>query len=251
MDWLGSWLKSIVLVILLATFVDILLPNHTMQRYVKTVMSLFILLTLLQPLFSLFLQPGSLDRLMVKADALIEDEGSGRAISAFGGPPGLPGDMETAGAIEARAKQLKSHQEQQSQRLVQQQLADLMKRDIEQSSAVTVFALQVETGKDTSGQLEIRNVHVEAAAVSKPSAVKEKPDAVKPVAVESVKPVSIMIDSGSKPVPAGDVQADRRNGQIAADDPAAVQRQAQIRMLLYRNWQVPLDRISIELTGKK
>lgn len=40
MGWLSDWLKSIIMVILLATFVDILLPNQTMQRYVKTVISL-------------------------------------------------------------------------------------------------------------------------------------------------------------------------------------------------------------------
>ena len=41
MDWLAGWLKTVIMVIMLATFVDLLLPSNTMQRYVKTVLSLF------------------------------------------------------------------------------------------------------------------------------------------------------------------------------------------------------------------
>jgi stage III sporulation protein AF len=52
-QWLSEWLKEIILVILLATFVDLLLPNSSMQRYVKVVVSLFILLTILSPLITL------------------------------------------------------------------------------------------------------------------------------------------------------------------------------------------------------
>lgn len=41
MDWLAGWLKTVIMVIMLATFVDLLLPSNTMQRYVKTVLSLY------------------------------------------------------------------------------------------------------------------------------------------------------------------------------------------------------------------
>ncbi|MED4609729.1 stage III sporulation protein AF, partial [Paenibacillus validus] len=61
MDFLSGWLKSVVLVILIATFVDLLLPNQSMQRYVKTVISMFLLLTLLQPLLSLLRSDAALD----------------------------------------------------------------------------------------------------------------------------------------------------------------------------------------------
>lgn len=42
------------MVILLAAFIDLLLPNRTMQRYVKLMMSLIILLILLSPVIKLF-----------------------------------------------------------------------------------------------------------------------------------------------------------------------------------------------------
>lgn len=54
MNGLGSWLKEIIMIILLATFLDLLLPNRSMQRYVKLTLSLIILLTMLSPVLKLF-----------------------------------------------------------------------------------------------------------------------------------------------------------------------------------------------------
>ncbi|WP_160033455.1 stage III sporulation protein AF [Paenibacillus sp. An7] len=53
MEWLSGWLRELILVVLLATFVDMLLPNRSMERYVKLVLSLLILLTLITPLINL------------------------------------------------------------------------------------------------------------------------------------------------------------------------------------------------------
>ncbi|RNB89114.1 stage III sporulation protein AF [Brevibacillus nitrificans] len=54
MDWLTLWLKKIILLVLLAAFLDLILPNTTLQRYVKMVMGLILLLTIISPVFSLF-----------------------------------------------------------------------------------------------------------------------------------------------------------------------------------------------------
>lgn len=53
MTWLGEWLKEIVFVVLLAIFVELLLPSKSMQRYVKLVLSLLVLLTLLNPILEM------------------------------------------------------------------------------------------------------------------------------------------------------------------------------------------------------
>lgn len=49
MGWLSNWLQELIMIVLLATFVEMLLPNRSMERYVKLVLSLLILLTLLSP----------------------------------------------------------------------------------------------------------------------------------------------------------------------------------------------------------
>ncbi|MGV3135543.1 stage III sporulation protein AF [Brevibacillus agri] len=54
MTWLTLWLKKIILLVLLAAFLDLILPNTTLQRYVKMVVGLILLLTIISPVFSLF-----------------------------------------------------------------------------------------------------------------------------------------------------------------------------------------------------
>ena len=39
---LGVWLRQVVAAVLLAALIDLLLPNRTMQRYVRLVAGLFI-----------------------------------------------------------------------------------------------------------------------------------------------------------------------------------------------------------------
>ena len=52
-DWLAGWLREIVLVVLFAVVADMLLPTNALQRYIKVVISLFILLTILSPVLTL------------------------------------------------------------------------------------------------------------------------------------------------------------------------------------------------------
>lgn len=53
-SYVSEWLKQVILLVLLATFLDMLIPNSVMQRYVRFVMSLLIILMIVSPLFILF-----------------------------------------------------------------------------------------------------------------------------------------------------------------------------------------------------
>lgn len=53
-DWLTNWLKEIILIVLLASFVDLLLPNSNMQKYARLILGLLIILTIISPIFELF-----------------------------------------------------------------------------------------------------------------------------------------------------------------------------------------------------
>lgn len=48
-----TWVKGIVFVVLFASFLELLLPNNSMQRFVRVIMGLFILLSILQPIIGL------------------------------------------------------------------------------------------------------------------------------------------------------------------------------------------------------
>ncbi len=43
------WVKSIIYVVLFASFLELLLPNSSMQRFIRVIMGLFILLAILNP----------------------------------------------------------------------------------------------------------------------------------------------------------------------------------------------------------
>ncbi|MFD1777146.1 stage III sporulation protein AF [Fredinandcohnia salidurans] len=54
LSFIAEWITNIILFILLATIVDMLLPGSSMQKYVKMVTGLLLILIILTPLFSLF-----------------------------------------------------------------------------------------------------------------------------------------------------------------------------------------------------
>lgn len=53
MQFLTDWISNIILLILLATILELLLPNSSLQRYVKMVVGLLLIVMILNPLFSL------------------------------------------------------------------------------------------------------------------------------------------------------------------------------------------------------
>lgn len=54
MSLIGAWITNIILVILFAFILELLLPNSKIERYVKLVVGLMLLVVMLQPLLSIF-----------------------------------------------------------------------------------------------------------------------------------------------------------------------------------------------------
>ena len=71
--FLSNWLKEIVLLILIATFIDLLLPNRSMERYVKLVMGLVIILAILAPIISLLNKNVDLSKLSLTDGTLLPE----------------------------------------------------------------------------------------------------------------------------------------------------------------------------------
>ncbi len=47
------WVKGIIFVVLFASFLELLLPSNSMQRFVRVILGLFIMLTILQPVIGI------------------------------------------------------------------------------------------------------------------------------------------------------------------------------------------------------
>lgn len=54
MSFLTEWITSIILFILFAIVIDLLLPNSSMQKYAKMVVSLLLIVVMLNPIFAFF-----------------------------------------------------------------------------------------------------------------------------------------------------------------------------------------------------
>jgi stage III sporulation protein AF len=54
LDFLTEWITNIIIFILLATIIDMLLPNSSLQKYVKVVISLLLISIILSPIMKIF-----------------------------------------------------------------------------------------------------------------------------------------------------------------------------------------------------
>lgn len=61
------WIKSIIFVVLFASFLELLLPNNSMQRFVRVIMGLFIMLAILNPVLAVIERQTTTDQIPVLA----------------------------------------------------------------------------------------------------------------------------------------------------------------------------------------
>lgn len=220
-----------------------LLPNQSMQRYVKTVISLFLLLTLLQPLLSLFEKHTQIDQRL--GAALFKQDAAWNWQSDNG-----VDRMEPLPAIQQRAEALRIRQEEQSHRMVQNQVADLIKRKIEQTAGVQVQSVQVDTKPDENGRAVIQSVALsldyvpsnETALHQGRSSTAGNSEPVRPMEPVGVPRIEIGEDTkGSKPTWASE--------EMKTDSlpPEALQKQTQIVLMLEQDWQLSREQILLQM----
>lgn len=121
--YLGEWIKHLVLIILVATFLDLLLPNNQMRRYITLVVGLIILVMILSPILAL-LQVDH-ERMVKGIDQLLAYEGEQKAFSA-----------------DEKAQQIQAFQDQAVLKEVERMWAEEIKDHLEQH-----FPLRVEEVK--------------------------------------------------------------------------------------------------------
>jgi stage III sporulation protein AF len=142
MDALAAWLKQIIIVVLLATFIDLLLPNRSMQRYVKLVVSLFILMTILSPVMNLL---GSNANMRMLAAAVEGWDLGGAPENAADGAEGKSSAASRSGSIPALSEVLsagqvlEAKQNEKSLELLALKMESMVKEQIESQYEVSVI----------------------------------------------------------------------------------------------------------------
>ncbi|TFE29890.1 stage III sporulation protein AF [Cohnella luojiensis] len=172
MEGLSNWLRQIIAVVLLASLIDLLLPNRTMQRYVRLVAGLFILMTVATPILhwmkgdfsskladglsAVELTPDSADRQM----AMIEEEGA----------------------------KLRDKHGAQAADLVSMKLAAAIRSEVEQSEQREVRKVDVELERGSDGALSVAKVAVLLEPEPTSSAVPPAPsENIEPIAAVEIR----------------------------------------------------------------
>lgn len=221
MEWLGGWLREIVLVVMLAVFVEMLLPGKSMERYARLVLSLLVLLTLLSPLISL-LKGDAASQLATQLAAIGQEETAGS-----GGRAQLDTILE-------QGRRLAEGRQRQSLQLAAAEVAAAMRDQVTASTGIkgvnVSVALAVKEGAGAEAAPYISGVEVTLSGppsgnTSAPSGtgLSGAETAVKPVA-----PVRIEVNAGGS----GEQQAEK----ASADAPGESALASSVVTLLRTQW---------------
>ncbi|MHA2853646.1 stage III sporulation protein AF [Paenibacillus lautus] len=233
MDWLGDWLKSVIMVVLFAAFVDLILPGKALERYARLVLSLLILLTLLSPIITLITDPPE-NQLAMELERQEK---------------GLPEEIQLE-HIMAQAEKLKDTQQSQSLQWAGNELAKVMKEEIaaETGEAVqevkVVLAAVAGQGKEYAGAA-IRSVDVRLAG-DEPANAELGEDDRSPIGVTPVDSVQVNVDS----------MAEEKDGKAAVKENAEAVSKAEearaepVRDYISRRWDLEPELITIYTPGQ-
>lgn len=234
MQWLSEWLKQLIVIVLLAAFVDLILPNSSMQRYVKMVVSLFLILVLLSPIIQLFNSPREVEQRIATAQEQYRSAGGGSSIPALA-------------EIYEQGEKLAAANESQTKQLVETQLAEQLTRDIRTQTGEAVQEIQVRTAQDKEGNPYIEQINVTLALIpGEETADDSASQDSKPIAhIEPVKPFEpIRIGSRAEQETA---QGQANEPKTPADGSSAVleSRREIVSDYLLNRWEIESGQVVI------
>lgn len=230
--YLGGWIQQIVLLILMATFLDLLLPNNSMRRYVKMVVGLLIILVILSPVLDLL--QFDHDRLLHSIDQLVDNESDGWQKE-----------------IEEQQAQVEQTQEDAILQEVEKRWAQEMEQGIETSVPVIVHELFVHLEED-GDQVGVQGVHLnlsipdaanpdeqEDESGRKDESAEDSDDEKEGVAaVRTVEPVRIEVVGGG----------DEQNKEAASM--TEMKLEDKVLTYLEEEWNITVDKISFSWTRR-
>lgn len=234
MDWLGGWLKSVIMVVLFAAFVDLILPGKALERYARLVLSLLILLTLLSPIITLITDPPE-NQLAMELERQEK---------------GLPEEVQLE-QIMAQAEKLKDMQQTQSLQWAGNELARVMKEEIAAETGEPVQEVKVVLAavpgqdKGYSGAA-IRSVDVRLSGLEQADAAVGEEDQ-KPIGISPVDSVRVNVEP-----PASEIDGkETTQANAEAVSKAEEARAEPVRDYISRRWDLQPDLITIYMPGQE
>ncbi len=209
MEAMSGWLKQIIAVVLLAALVDLVLPNRTMQRYVRLVAGLIILLTIATPVLQWI--RGDFDSQLAAGMQAVELN-----------PQSAPDELAR---IEEEGRRWRERGSLEAASLTAQRLQEAIREDIERAEGRAVAGVSVELQQASGGSLDVRQVTVTLAAETPVDESEEKQsssgmrpiEAVKPVTVTDPEPIRVDEDGTAEMAAEAEAEVDPAiRGRVAA-----------------------------------
>lgn len=234
MDTLAEWLKQIILVVLLATFIDLLLPNSTMQRYVKLVVSLFILMTILTPVMNLL---GSNANLRMLA-ASVDDWSAEGTPSGIGGSP--PFSIPALSAVLAEGDAVRKSRERGTLDALESRLEAMVKQQVAERYGIRQMQVESKLAFDSDGLPAIEQIRIVLGAADR-----DDPEASSMPGMHPVDPVKPIQPVEVEPV-GGRIWPEPEPDAAAAAERTWSRRQEHIRREVASQWSVDEKRVIVE-----
>lgn len=264
MTWISEWLKEIIFVVLIAVFIELLLPNKSMERYVKFVVSLLIILTIISPIIRLI--SSGTDQ---KITAALSDNING--LEGYS-------DKESTALILKQGEEIKKKRESESLQWAGEEAARQMKEQIEREIGQPVERVTVKLttkptdeatkkGRFGSGQsdLLISAVEVSMGQSMREGTSQSGDNSLKDseiAAIPSVEKVTINVhlpqDSTSRneegELVDTTVMADTDKASIEGNGSSTslvqnptqdIELTARVKDLLYKEWGIPKETVTI------
>lgn len=237
MDSLARWLGQIIAVVLLASIVDLILPNKTMQRYVRLVAGLFILATVAGPVLS-----------WIKGDFSTTLEASLQRAEQT-----QRNTTIQLAAIEEEGARLRERQTATVLGLVEDQLAAAIRQEVERSTEQRVQHVKVTADQTAEGSAVITEVIVvladETGRVAHETGRSAHEEAVATNLVTNaerppIADVDIQIEVNTWPERREETQAD------AERDQPDTQLQARIASQISKVFELPESIVKVEQVNR-
>jgi len=237
MEAMSGWLQQIVAVVLLAALVDLVLPNRTMQRYVRLVAGLILLLTIATPVLQWI--RGDFDSKLAAGMQAVELN-----------PQSAPDELAR---IEEEGRKWRERGSLEAASLTARRLQEAILQDVERAEGREVADVAVELQQTSGGSLDVRQVTVTLAAADPASGADESQVVPQPGAgmrpIEAVRPVTV---ADPKPIRAEEDRAADTAAEAAdaadadAVDPAV---RSRIAALIAARYGIAAGRVRVAAEG--
>jgi stage III sporulation protein AF len=208
-SFLTEWITNIIVFILLAVVIDLLLPNSSMQKYAKMVISLLLIIVIINPIFKLF--NTDMNVLLSEFQSVAPSE-----------------ENEVKNLTEFQKKEIQASQRAYILEQMAVQMKTMAKEELVQNYDVTIETIllsESEQVDDINSQNDLQHIRV----------VLQRNEAEEVAGQEAVEAVqSISIDTTK---------------ELPTDDPEAQLNSEEITAYLAKIWEVEEEKITLELEG--